>query len=109
MPQELRRLRLPPRPTNHLGPGTIADPTRSARGGHQSSEHPVHVRVAWDTGEVEEVWGLLTEWNDDAMRVHLFRHGEAWLWFARADVRPCRATVLHEPAWWPPEEGPAHC
>ena len=85
-------------PGTRIGPGSIVDPTVSARGGVYSYDHPVHVRIQWDNGDLEEVWGTVTEWNDDAMRVHLHRHGEGWYWFSRADVRPCTATEL-PPHW----------
>lgn len=98
MSQALRAKFLPPMPANSLKPGAIVQPTVRARGGTYSYHHPVHVCIQWDNGDLEEVWGTVTEWNDEAMRVHLNRHGEGWYWFARADVRPCTATEL-PPGW----------
>jgi len=85
-------------PANRIGPGSIANPTVSAAGGAYSDDCPVHVRIQGDNGDLEEVWGTVTEWNNDAMLAHLNRHAEGWYWFTRADVRPCTATKL-PPDW----------
>lgn len=101
---ELRRH--PPQPVIANRATQIPDDITSAAGGQHSDAHPVHVRITWrhfdDTETVEQQWGLLTAWAEGVMRVHFWRHGEHWVWFARDDVTPCTCTdgcdLIHSPA-----------